>query len=141
MDLRVILAYIFVVCIAMFTVTAMKEKVDDAQVAVLAKRLYDEIKKRLHEYDDKVDGLQDVDMSKFLLQNETIIKTTNSLNRGAKFLNNSVVESREECAKLCFINVQCNIAVFHSKVINHQMLTGVTVTLHIICQVKRPQNV
>lgn len=119
MDPRVSLAYVFILCIAVFTVSATKERIDD-EVSVLAKRLYDEIKKRLNDYGDKVDGLQDVDMSKFALQNETIIKTTSSLNRGAKFLNNSIVESREECAKLCSTNVQCNIAVFHNKVTNNQ---------------------
>ena len=122
MDPRVSLAYVFILCIAVFTVSATKERIDD-EVSVLAKRLYDEIKKRLNDYGDKVDGLQDVDMSKFALQNETIIKTTSSLNRGAKFLNNSIVESSEECAKLCSTNVQCNIAVFHNKVTNNQTYT------------------
>ena len=116
-----ILVCVFIVWVAVFTpVSASKEVVNDEEVAVLAKRLYDEIKKRLSDYGEKVDGLQDVDMSKFTLQNETIIKTTSSLDNGAQFLNNSVVERREDCAKLCFANAHCNMAVFHSKVTNNR---------------------
>ena len=118
---RAMLVCVLIVWVAVFTpVSASKEVVNDEEVSVLAKRLYDEIKKRLNDYGEKVDGLQDVDMSKFTLQNETIIKTTSSLDHGAQFLNNSVVERREDCAKLCFANAHCNMAVFHSKVTNNR---------------------
>lgn len=90
----------------------------DGDVNRLTEKLWLEIQKRLQDYDDKSDGLdsnEHDDRCSFNVQDGKIIRTQDSLNSGATFLNSPTVGSRSECQAECCDTNECNLAVFKAK--------------------------
>lgn len=52
----------------------------------------------------------------FDISNRTIIKTTESINQGAKYLKSTKAKTREECMIACCTFEGCNMAVLQEKV-------------------------
>lgn len=55
-------------------------------------------------------------LKKFDVSEKTIIRTQDSQDLGAKFLEESDVGNREDCLSLCCKTPHCNVAVFEEKV-------------------------
>ena len=52
----------------------------------------------------------------FLIREGTIIRTVDSRNRGAKFLNNTEVAETSKCLEACCDRAGCNAAIYDQKV-------------------------
>lgn len=52
----------------------------------------------------------------FKINSNTIIRTQDSRNNGALYLNETELPSNEECLKWCLKNKKCNLAVYEEKV-------------------------
>jgi hypothetical protein len=91
----------------------------------LTKKLWTQIKKRLKDYgysDSELNGL-DTELNDesciYDLLNGTIIRTHDSVDGGATFINSQIGNSREDCMEECCAISNCNVAVFKEKVLVH----------------------
>ena len=116
-----------VVCILFLAVGVFTEKeiIDDNTedaTNFLAKRLWTQIRKRLKDYGysetdlDHLDRELDDEQCTYNFQNGTIIRTHDSIEAGATFINSQIGISREDCTTECCSVANCNIAVFKEKV-------------------------
>lgn len=54
----------------------------------------------------------------FDISNRTIIKTTESINQGAKYIKSTKAKTRDDCMMACCVLDTCNMAVLQEKVRN-----------------------
>ncbi|XP_049788833.1 uncharacterized protein LOC126194676 isoform X1 [Schistocerca nitens] len=86
------------------------------------------VSENVRENDSKVSGIQDNNIKKrydadiqncienFDIHSDKIIRTQDSLDMGAKYINEVEVASREECLRLCCETNSCDVFVFEEKV-------------------------
>ena len=68
-------------------------------------------------------------LNNFEIHTDKIIRTQDSRNMGAKYINEIDVSSREDCLRLCCETEYCDVFVFEEKVIvcrNFLLLRGIT---------------
>ena len=118
----------FGVLLLVVGVVAEKELIDantEDATSLLTKRLWTQIRKRLKDYGYSDSDLDDLDKEldgeqcTYNFQNGTIIRTHDSIEAGATFINSQIGISREECTSECCSVDNCNIAVFKEKVDLH----------------------
>ncbi len=128
MKLHIILAVLFCGILA--------EKEVPEYISLLSEKLKAEITKRLMNWDDdssansdasspeqneELDSLAGDSMCHFEVDKSRIIRTRDSIEAGAIFLDSPKVSSREECYDLCCgnsaqLSASCTLAVFKDKV-------------------------
>ena len=108
-------------CVLIFGSVAEKERLEDGySEESLADRLISVIEKRLQDYDRElaVKTPQTSHRCEFKDEPNTIIKTHESLEAGAHFIENiDTISTKEECEQHCCESENCNLAVFKEKVI------------------------
>ena len=100
-------------------VLAEKERAKDQQpdqVDQITDTFIKVLEKRLDEWDNKRDALEDIsEECVFALNNGSIIRTHDSIEAGATFIKSPVVESRAGCQEVCCDIANCNLAVYKDK--------------------------
>lgn len=121
--LLALIVLLFVGCVA------VKEKLDeDLYSDLLNSKLLQQIEKRLMEWDQDEASTEEQEVSEqdthadgitchFKMEENTIIRTRDSLNAGATYVSAPNVTSREGCrSQCCKLGTKCNQAVFKDKV-------------------------
>lgn len=99
-----------------YVVVCDKEIVDDRALQQIGSELLHEIEKRLNEdYSLKSSKNELKDCENTLSTPNQIIKTKESTDAGAVFLDSPDITSGEECQQQCCQNKDCNLAVFKDK--------------------------
>ena len=98
------------------TLVLSEKEVEEEYAKILSSKLWQEIRKRLDKGD--VPRNQDLDSSscQFGVNSSAIIRTRDSIELGAEFLESPKIDSEKACSRRCCETPGCNLAVFKNKV-------------------------